>query len=74
MVIAIMHSESFEWIALGNDYKDAGQALLDKWNKDQINLSNFYGFEPNTYETVDDLTEYYGVTFIKLDSGECCQW
>ena len=74
MVVAIMHSESFEWIASGNDYKDAGQALLDKWNEDQISLSNFYGFEPNTYETVDDLAKYYGVTFIKLDPGQCCRW
>jgi len=73
MFVAMMESESRSWVALGKTEKEAKNAILAEWNELQRMLGN-HGFNNNWCESVEELEEWYQVTVVRLDAGECVHW
>lgn len=63
--IAIMNSESFEWIALGDTEAEAKEAIRKAWNK-----RDAYKRERLTLEELED---WYGIGIYELSAGQC-EW
>ncbi len=72
MFVAIMDSETCAWYALGNTENEAKYALVERWNKRQMYLSqNGMIDEPWLVCNPKYLEEEYGITIAKLNPGEC---
>ena len=73
MVLAIMVSENYTWVALGNNKTEAGNALVKAWNERQRNMAD-NGFEPEYYNSYRKLDDWYGIYFASMKPGECEVW
>lgn len=70
MYVAMMDSESFEWMALGTTEEEAKEAILKAWNDAQNTLVSM-GWDGNFYESVEDLEEDYEIRVEELTPGQC---
>lgn len=72
MIVAIMSSETMEWYSLGRDEKEAKEAILHSWNKNQISLvKSGWKNEAETFADVEKMEKEYDIEIIKLNPGEC---
>ena len=70
MYVAIMDSESFEWMALGTTEEEAREAILTAWNNAQSRLVKM-DWEAYFYESVEALEEDYEIRIEELTPGQC---
>ena len=72
MFVAIMESEHYSWMALGNTEEQAMDAIREAWNKHQRGVFKRDGdFEMLSFETNEDLNNYYGIWVEELKPGQC---
>lgn len=71
MYVAIMESETTEWVALGETKREAKEAISDKWNEVQRTLVQNGWINESDTMSVNKLDEYYGITAYELNPGEC---
>lgn len=74
MFIATMDTENYSWMALGRTEDEAEEALRRKWNERQYTLVE-HGIideeEMSKADSVDELSEWYGIYTEELEPGEC---
>ena len=70
MVVAIMESEHYTWVGLGDTEKEACGAILKKWNDNQRELENRGYKTAEIYNTPSELMDYYGIHTYELNRGE----
>ena len=72
MFIAIMDSESKEWFSLAETENEAKEAILEKWNKDQVSMvRNGWKNQPETFSSIKKLEECYNIQIIRIEKNEC---
>ena len=63
MYVAIMQSETYEWVAFGKTELKAKRAIEKEWNSSTR--------EPMTLAELD---EYYGIYATEVVDGKCYVW
>ena len=61
--VATMHSENFDWVAVGKTEDEALNAIAHEWSKSKYR-------EPMSLE---ELKEYYGIYCRVIEFGQC-EW
>ncbi len=79
MYIGIMESESYDWMSLGRTAKEAKQAILDQWNNHQQclvenNIQTKEEAEEDSFDTIEEIDNEYGISVTKINPGECKFW
>lgn len=64
MFVAIMSSESYEWVGLGKTEAEAKRSILKEWNSS----------ERRDRVTLEDLEEWYGFSVYQRKVGEAICW
>lgn len=73
MYVAMMASESRDWISLGKTREEAKDALLKAWNDRQHKLEG-RGWNTYYFETSEELEEEYGINVMALAPGMAIDW
>ena len=78
MFIATMETESYTWMSLGETEEQVKQAILDRWNKRQLqakqSMKDLLGFEPTFYKTVEEMENDYSILCKDIEPGQCEIW
>ena len=62
VIVAIMKSETYSWVALGNTKTEAMNAIVEEWNDGNRLRKNV---------TLEELIKWYEIRTYKLKPGEC---
>lgn len=64
MFVALMSSESYEWVGLGKTEAEAKRSILKKWNSS----------DRRDRMTLKELEEWYGFSVYQCEVGEAIIW
>lgn len=72
MVVALLDSFNYEWMALGRSEKEAKEAIKSKWNEHQKDISKQDPeYTPVLYKSTDKMEEDWGIWVEEIDPGQC---
>ena len=71
MVVAIMGSEHYEWVALGDSKAEAAETIRKEWNKRQREMERSGYKQACIYQSWQELMDWYGIHFYELEKGQC---
>jgi len=71
MVVALMDSENYEWVALGETESEAANCILKEWNRRQKEFEKRGYKQAECFKTWHELSDWYGIRFYHLEKGQC---
>ncbi len=71
MFVAIMDSDSYEWVGLGDSEKEALESIRKRYNEEQQKMESRGYKTAETFDSVSDMTDWYGFRVYEIERGEC---